>query len=273
MTLSARGTLLNNDSPVSDEMREIILGKLDRIEDEHRVRILFAIESGSRAWGFPSPDSDFDARFVYVHDVDWYLSIAPGRDVIELPIEGDLDINGWDLKKALGLMRKSNPVLLEWLQSPVRYRWNAEACQQLIAFAETLSHQIPCHHHYRKLCQNNWQAHFSDKDSVPIKKYFYAIRPAMVLRWLRMKPDSIPPMDVQSLADGINMPEAVTQALNTLLARKSETREIGKSRRIDVLDEFIQSELAACVDFVTAPAGTTHTDDAADVLFRRLIRS
>jgi len=103
-----------------------IMSELRSIETREDVRILFAIESGSRAWGFASPDSDFDVRFVYVRRQDWYLSLTPGRDVIELPLVGDDDINGWDIRKALNLALKPNPVLLEWLSSPVQYIWDAD---------------------------------------------------------------------------------------------------------------------------------------------------
>ena len=88
-------------------MRDTILEQLDAIEREHDVTILFACESGSRAWGFPSSDSDYDVRFVYVRKLDWYLSISPGRDVIELPVDPVLDINGWDVRKALQASSKA----------------------------------------------------------------------------------------------------------------------------------------------------------------------
>ena len=104
-------------------MRQIILRELANLEKEHQVKILFACESGSRAWGFPSQDSDYDVRFIYLHPQDWYLSIEVERkrDVIELPISDDLDITGWDLRKALQLFKKTNPPLLEWLGSPIIY--------------------------------------------------------------------------------------------------------------------------------------------------------
>ena len=108
--------------PVSDDMRALIAEKLADIERQHQVTVLYACESGSRGWGFASPDSDYDVRFVYVHRLPWYLTVLPGRDVIEQPISGDLDINGWDLRKTLGLLRDSNPTLLEWLRSPIVYR-------------------------------------------------------------------------------------------------------------------------------------------------------
>ena len=106
---------------IESAVREEIGSVLCDLERDHGVKILLAVESGSRAWGFPSPDSDYDVRFVYVHAMDWYLSIEPGRDVIELPIDKTLDVSGWDLRKALHLLTKSNPALLEWLESPIIY--------------------------------------------------------------------------------------------------------------------------------------------------------
>jgi predicted nucleotidyltransferase len=105
-------------------VKEEILSRIIEIEDEEGVRIFFACESGSRAWGFPSSDSDYDVRFLYLHPTEWYLSVnlEHKRDVIERPISGDLDINGWDLRKALILLRKGNPPLMEWLGSPIIYR-------------------------------------------------------------------------------------------------------------------------------------------------------
>lgn len=123
---------------IAPDKREAILDVLADIERSEDVRVLFAVESGSRAWGFPSPDSDYDARFVYVRPVDWYLSLEPGRDVIERPINDLLDVSGWDVKKALNLLLKPNAVMIEWLQSPIRYRWNDAACDQLMSLASKI---------------------------------------------------------------------------------------------------------------------------------------
>jgi len=122
-----RDRALNNEAlisahPIDPAMREQILGCLQRLETDHDVKVLFASESGSRDWGFASPDSDYDVRFIYVNRLSWYLTVEPGRDVIEQPISGDLDVNGWDLRKTLMLLRQSNPTLLEWLRSPIVYR-------------------------------------------------------------------------------------------------------------------------------------------------------
>src|SRR5215475_7651562 len=111
---------MQDTSVIGTDIRAEIGRKLDAVERDHHVAIMLAIESGSRAWGFPSLDSDYDVRFIYVHPSDAYLSVAAPQEVIECGIEGVLDIGGWDLRKALRLLVKSNAVLLEWLVSPVR---------------------------------------------------------------------------------------------------------------------------------------------------------
>lgn len=113
---------MTNVHPIDPAIRVEIQQRIAAIESEHGVRVLFACESGSRGWGFASPDSDYDVRFVYVHPLPWYLQVSPQRDVIELPISDVLDINGWELRKALGLLKKGNATLVEWLDSPVVYR-------------------------------------------------------------------------------------------------------------------------------------------------------
>ena len=102
-------------------MRELIISKLKQIEKDYNVRVLLAVESGSRAWGFASPDSDYDVRFIYVRPEKEYLRLEDVRDVIELPINDELDINGWDLQKTLRLLYRSNPTLFEWFSSPIVY--------------------------------------------------------------------------------------------------------------------------------------------------------
>ena len=113
-------------------MRDKILEQLGQIERDHNVTIILACESGSRAWDFPSADSDYDVRFVYAHTAQWYLSILPGRDVIEIPVGPILDINGWDVRKALQLLRKSNCSILEWLSSPIRYCCNEDLLRIIV---------------------------------------------------------------------------------------------------------------------------------------------
>jgi predicted nucleotidyltransferase len=256
---------------IAPAMRDAILAKLSALEAREGVRILFAVESGSRAWGFPSPDSDYDARFVYARPRDWYLSITEGRDVIELPIEDDLDINGWDLRKALRLLLKPNPVLLEWLSSPIRYRWDESACAHLLALAQKVGHGPSCVHHYLNLGESLWKHHVEGKAEIKLKKYFYIVRPAMALRWLRLR-EGAPPMNFQALAAGVALPAELTGRLADLLERKSRTKELGEAPRIAVIDDFIATEFAwAREEGAAQRMARADLRGEADALFRELV--
>jgi len=259
---------------ISVVMRETIMKELRTIEVDGNLRILFAIESGSRAWGFPSPDSDYDVRFIYARPIDWYLTIAPGRDVHELPIDDVLDINGWDIKKALGLLLKPNPVMLEWLSSPIRYIWNDTACDELTAFSKKVAHGPACLHHYLHLGGRQWDIYIDGKDEVNLKKYFYIVRPAMAVRWMRLHPEIIPPMNFQELLAGIDLGTDLTEALNALLLAKSHSKEIGTAPRVSIIDDFIVSEFNWAREAVKSiRADKENLRDEADALFRTLIHS
>lgn len=228
---------------IAADIEAKIQSKLTALEAEHNVKILFAIESGSRAWGFPSPDSDYDVRFIYAHEPDWYLSIEPGRDVIELPIDGDWDINGWDIRKALGLLIKPNPVMLEWLSSPIRYRWNNAVCEKLNTFAAKTTFGESCLHHYRNLATRQWDKHVGNNPDVSLKKYFYILRPALAISWIRQVPDKAPPMNLHELVAGQNLPTSLVAHIETLLELKSKAKEMGRDKRVAVIDEFIQEQM------------------------------
>lgn len=261
------------DQHIAPEAYQQIMGELASIERNHDVRILFAIESGSRAWGFPSPDSDYDVRFVYARPLDWYLTIDPGRDVIELPIEGDMDINGWDAKKALGLLIKPNPVLLEWLSSPVRYLWNTEVCELLQTFSERVTHGPACLNHYLSLGSRQWNVYVDGKSQVNLKKYFYIVRPAMAIRWLRMNPNKIPPMNFSALKEGIDLNADLAATLDEMLEQKSRSKELGEAPRIALIDKFIDREFSWAREAVkTITHNRRELKTEADELFRRIIQ-
>ncbi|MGA7326998.1 MAG: nucleotidyltransferase domain-containing protein [Rhodomicrobium sp.] len=253
---------------------EEIETRLVAIEREENARILFAIESGSRAWGFPSPDSDYDVRFVYAHPVDWYLSLEPGRDVIEKPTVENIDINGWDIHKALNLLLKPNPVLLEWLSSPVRYRWDSAIADQLIALSRKITHGRACAHHYLHLADRQWKAYIEGKDFINLKKYFYAVRPAMALRWLRLHPDIAPPMNMQTLAKGLDLSLSLISELEMLLQRKGQSKELGLGARISTIDTFVQSELDWARNHAEVGAGSRSSNyyEEAEALFRLIVK-
>lgn len=256
---------------IAPAIRREIDAKLAEIAATHDVRVVFAVESGSRAWGFPSPDSDYDARFVYVHKPDWYLSLRPGRDVIELPISGDLDVSGWDLRKALNLLLKPNPVMLEWLSSPIRYAWNAAWCDRLVAVAKETTHGPACLYHYLHLGDGQWSRHVVDKLEVNYKKYFYVLRPALAIRWIRLGHAGPPPMNLHDLVDGIDLDPETTSEIARLLELKRQAREIGTGPRNALLDRLIESEF----EFARNAPVTAEPSDLrsrADALFRDIVK-
>lgn len=236
---------LRSDHPIDPTMREQVMAHLRAIEAQHQVTILFACESGSRGWGFASPDSDYDVRFIYVNRLPWYLTVAPGRDVIELPISGDLDINGWDLRKALGLMRESNPTLLEWLRSPIVYREEMETMGRFRALAEQVFSNAKGWHHYASMAKKNFREHLQ-ADEVRYKKYLYVLRPLLAARWIRSLP-GVPPMRFAELAQHTlhaTADAARIAEINALLAVKMRAGEAATTPRWPGIHAFIEAELA-----------------------------
>lgn len=229
---------------IGSNIRAAILSELKEVEIEHDVKIVFAVESGSRAWGFPSPDSDYDVRFIYAHRTEWYLSIEPGRDVIERPISDELDVGGWDIKKALGLLVKPNPVMFEWLSSPIRYIWNEPLCVRLTEFSQKPAHSTACLYHYLNLGAKQYERHLDSKQKVKLKTYFYVLRPALAIRWMRLNKHLVPPMNLQALAVQLDLEHDVLDALEDLIIRKSKMKESETTNKISPLDALIRSEFA-----------------------------
>jgi uncharacterized protein len=209
-------------------MNEEILRRLGEIEREENVRIFYACESGSRAWGFPSADSDYDVRFIYVHPRDWYLSIdvEEKRDVIERPINDLLDISGWDLRKALKLPRKSNPPLLEWLSSPIIYKETPGLTDKLRAAVAEFYSPISSFHHYLHMAQGNYREYLKG-DIVWIKKYFYVLRPLLAIRWIETEPRPVP-MEFQTLVDRCLDSTELKQTIAGLLEKKKAGQELDR---------------------------------------------
>lgn len=210
----------------------------------HRVRIPLAIESGSRAWGFPSPDSDYDCRFAFVRPLADYLTPWPRRDVIETPLDGLLDVNGWDLAKALTLMLKGNAVVLEWLCSPFVYAGDRAFRDALVDLARRHADRERIARHYLHLGENQRRTYFPDDRDVAIKKLFYALRPAAALRWLRSHDAAVPPMHFPTLMSECDPPEELSGLVAELLAAKARTRELGSAAVPRPIAEFIDQEFA-----------------------------
>ena len=217
---------------------------VDDIVREHGVAIGLAVESGSRAWGFPSPDSDYDCRFVYIRPLAHYLTPWPRRDVIELPLAGELDVNGWDLAKALRLLMKGNAVIIEWLTSPLVYRGDTAFRSSFLALTRAVADRDLVMRHYLHLGEEFRRRHLSDPAAVPLKKLFYALRPAAAIRWLARHPDAaIAPMHFPTLMADCEPPADVAAIVTDLVARKATTRELGTGPLAQPLAAFIEAEL------------------------------
>src|SRR5512139_3353952 len=205
-----------SEHPIALEVRQRVLRALDEIEARHDVKVLFACESGSRGWGFASPDSDYDVRFVYVHALPWYLQVEAARDVIELPISDELDVSGWELRKALQLMHRSNPTLLEWLDSPVAYREEPAATARLRSLAPQFFSPLSVRHHYLSMARKNFRGYLQG-EQVRLKKYLYVLRPLLAVRWID-RGLGMPPMRFADLAAATLGDAALLADINRLLA-------------------------------------------------------
>lgn len=215
--------------------------RLAEIETEHKVNILLAIESGSRAWGFESTDSDYDIRFIYKHELSWYLNILPKPDVIEYPIIDLFDYAGWDLKKALFLMNKSNPVLLEWLNSPLVYKKDPVAYEILKKAADDYFSPIASIYHYLHMAKGNYRTYLQT-DLVKIKKYFYVLRPLFACLWIKNK-NINPPMRFEDMLYNLDLDPMLIKSISELLISKKSGTEMGLEPQIPILNSFIEDHL------------------------------
>lgn len=266
--------LRNIPEHMSPEAVAQVDGILDAIQGEHGVHIPLSIESGSRAWGFPSPDSDYDGRFIYVRPASQALTIWPRRDVIETPLVGDMDVNGWDLSKALRLLLKGNAVVVEWLQSPIIYRGEAWFREALLDFAERWLDRGRVASHYLHLGRRQKILHLDDQAEVPLKKVFYCLRPAAALRWMRLHPgQAVTPMHFPTLMAECDLERDVTDLVAALISRKAETREMGMGPIPPALLAFVEAELTAGEALVTAAAPLNgDAARAADSLYSDVTR-
>lgn len=228
--------------PIEDSVRARILDQLADIEVQHDVEVLFACESGSRGWGFASPDSDYDVRFLYVHRLPWYLRVEPQRDVIERPIDDVLDVSGWELRKALGLLKRANPTLLEWLDSPVICREKAGVVTALRELALDCFAADRGRWHYLSMARKNFRGYLQG-ETVRYKKYLYVLRPLLACRWID-RGLGRPPMRFAELVETlVDEPELLAE-INALLQQKMAVGEAEVSPRRPAIHAFIETELA-----------------------------
>lgn len=253
-------------------METKIKDKLKELEQKHQVKVLYACETGSRAWGFPSPDSDYDVRMIYMHDIDWYLSLSDKKDTIEYMSEdGELDVTGWDIKKCLQLMWKSNGALLERVQSPVVYREENKISSLLKEYSEKCFAPIATMHHYLGMAKNSFEE-VDGKDEIKLKKLFYALRATLACKWILEK-DSVPPIVFMTMVNELSFDQKLKDKIVNLIDLKSGKTEKYIHPAERDLNAFITNELMIASAAFEGLAGRKQREVDLDSLFKQIVKT
>lgn len=223
-------------------MTKEIQRQLSQIEEDRDILILYAIESGSRAWGFESADSDYDVRFIYINTKQWYLSIEKQDSHIELPIEEDLDFSGWDIQKTLLLLQKSNPSLIEWLQSPIVYKSKPEFAEKLRSVSNEYFSPKPLLFHYLSMAKNTYKSYLL-KPTVTSKKYLYAVRPILACKWI-LENNSTPPILFQDLLESELEDRDIRDIIDQIVSEKQNSNEKDTIPAVSELNDFISKNFS-----------------------------
>jgi len=250
-------------------MKKIIQQKIHEIEKERDIQILFASESGSRGWGFPSPNSDYDVRFIYLKEKDWYLKVSDKRkDTMEFPINDDLDISGWEIRKTLQLLRKSNASLFEWLQSPIIYFSDEKIKKDLWQLCEHYFNPRTTTYHYLGIAKTAL-TNGTVGEQINIKKYFYVLRPLLAAKWI-IKNNTIPPMEFDDLLILIESNNELKNEVSILLEKKAIAKE-GEMISINkVIHNFIHAEIERSEELVKSCPNNQTKATKLDEFFRNL---
>ena len=200
---------------------------LRQIQEENDVRVLLAVESGSRAWGFASKDSDWDVRYVYVHRPEWYFHIEERRDVIENMFENDIDAVGWDLKKTLSQLKRSNPALMEWMKSPIVYKCDYKFMDALNEIIPKCYNPIRAMYHYHRIYVKH-DERYLQKQGYPMKRFLYYLRGILACQWIE-RYKTIPPVKFQKLYEEMVSDPGIKQEIDTLIRYKTISKEMDMS--------------------------------------------
>ena len=249
-------------------MRELILAKLNEIEEHENIKILHCIESGSRAWGFASPDSDYDVRFIYVRPKEFYLRLDKTRDVIEWQLDDTLDINGWDIQKALTLLHKSNPTLFEWNSSPIVYKTTDE-WKKIAAVINCYFVAKSGLYHYLSTAKSNYREYLKG-DVVRLKKYFYVLRPLLACKWI-LEEGTPPPMEFRILMEKY-LDEDIRPDVEKLLDLKMNAPEITTGKRFERVNDYLDNTIAEIETIIsTLSDDRTQSWDELNEMFLKVI--
>jgi uncharacterized protein len=252
-------------------MRGLIEQRLNAIEAEYGCRVLFACESGSRAWGFPSTDSDYDVRFVYMHPVDWYLCLQDRKDTIELALQQDLDVGGWELRKALRLFAGCNLAFNEWLDSPVYYLESGPLRSALVGLIPQYFNPLKAVHHYLSQAHRAWSS--KDQTQIKLKKLFYALRAILAGCWIE-RWRSMPPTQMKTMLVDELLPDALVQQVHDLIAFKHTADEGCVVTLAPGLEQWIEHRLSELHDSTETIPPLKHVEWVSlNKLFLALIRN
>ncbi|RAJ05394.1 hypothetical protein LX64_02552 [Chitinophaga skermanii] len=249
-------------------IQESIQQHLDQLVHDHHITLLYVCESGSRAWGFASEDSDYDVRFIYKQPYETYVSILDRKDVLELPVNEVLDISGWDLRKALQLFLKSNAPLYEWLQSPIIYRQSTSLVEDLRSLMSKYFSERAGLHHYISMANNTFEQHLQG-EQVRIKKYYYALRPLLAALWIADK-GGVPPMEFGELITQISDQTWLHEAAS-LTAQKVAANEKSTIAPIAFWQNWIRETIHYCNEKSKSIPPKYNTAEELDALFRQYI--
>ena len=255
----------NFDGPAE----ELVMIKIKEIEEKENIKILHAVESGSRAWGLASPDSDYDVRFVYSRNSEFYLSLRENKDFIDWELNDVLDINGWDIRKVLQHFHKSNATIFEWSNSPVVY-YTTDKWQKL--YNDTAVRYFSCKaalYHYYGTANKNYHEYLKF-DMVKYKKYFYVLRPLLACRWIEEK-KCPPPVLFDKLFNTV-LEENMKESVANLLAKKIKMSESEKGPKVKVINNYIEEKLNYYKKLAESMEDDRNPDwDMLDDAFREII--
>ena len=210
-------------------MKTEILNKLHEIEEMHDIRILLAVESGSRAWGFASPDSDYDVRFVYVHRPQWYFKVSNERDTIEyMSDDGIMDFSGWELRKTLQLLRKTNPSLSDWLMTDCIYLANNDFLDDMRTANREYYNPIHAIYHYFSIARNHDNKYLS-KNGCTLKKFLYFLRGLLACEYIKTYWQH-PPVRFSQLVESTVTDNDIKAKIHEIIELKSRSHESDKNQ-------------------------------------------
>lgn len=249
-------------------MKKLIKLKLREIEEKENIKILHSVESGSRAWGFASPDSDYDVRFIYVRPKEFYLRLDKTRDVIEWQLDDMLDINGWDISKALSLLYKSNPTLFEWNSSPIVYKTTKE-WESIAAIINKYFVAKSGLYHYLSTAKSNYREYLKG-ETVRLKKYFYVLRPLLACKWI-LAEGTPPPMLFSELMDKY-LDEPIRADVLKLLDLKMNNPEITEGKRFEKVNEYLDKTILEIEEQIKSlPSAHKQTWDELNNVFLSIL--